>query len=233
MKNERGQRTREKLLVAATEIFARTRYEDVSLGDITLAAGVAAGAANYHFGSKRGLYTSVLEANFREMWAQVKGLRGTMTERLSSGVDIILDYAESQPQSFLALTSTTPDAEVRATRLRVHQEMFDAFVLELTGGVRSAQVEGGITAAVGGAEAVMVDWLTDRALTRAEVRTLIFAGIRAYLVTALELEPRAVISADVARQVLGDFGALTAESGADATAPARATPVAEVTEARL
>ena len=42
-----------------------------------------------------------------------------------------------------------------------------------------------------------------------------------------------VIAADVARQVLGDFGALTAESGADATALSRATSVAEVTEASL
>lgn len=202
MKNERGQRTREKLLEAAMESFARTRYEEVPLGDVTQAAGVAAGAANYHFGSKRGLYEAVLEANFRAMWSQVKGLRGSVSERLSRGVDILLDYAESQPEIFLALTSAIPDTEIRATRTRVRQEMFRAFVLELTDGVRSPQVEAGISAAVGGAEAVIADWLTDRVLSRYEVRALVFAGIRAYLVTAIELEPRSVIPADVVSEVL-------------------------------
>lgn len=52
--------TRERLLRAAREVFAREGYEGASIRAITGAAGANLGAVTYHFGSKEALYHEVL-----------------------------------------------------------------------------------------------------------------------------------------------------------------------------
>ena len=56
---ERGS-TRERLLKAAADLFARHGRERVSIRDIAAAAGVQHGGINYHFRSKDELYHEVL-----------------------------------------------------------------------------------------------------------------------------------------------------------------------------
>jgi len=52
--------TRERLLVAATRLFADSGYRGASVRDICNHAGANPGAISYHFGGKRQLYRSVL-----------------------------------------------------------------------------------------------------------------------------------------------------------------------------
>ncbi len=52
--------TRERLLQAATRLFADTGYRGASVRDICNLAGANPGAVSYHFGGKRQLYRSVL-----------------------------------------------------------------------------------------------------------------------------------------------------------------------------
>lgn len=52
--------TKEALLQAAAPIFARKGYSLARVRDIAASAGTNVAAVNYHFGSKEGLYTSVL-----------------------------------------------------------------------------------------------------------------------------------------------------------------------------
>jgi AcrR family transcriptional regulator len=52
--------TKERLLDAAEAVIAREGYRAASLRAITAQAGVNLAAANYHFGSKRGLLSAVL-----------------------------------------------------------------------------------------------------------------------------------------------------------------------------
>ena len=52
--------TRERLLQAATRLFADNGYRGASVRDICNLAGANPGAVSYHFGSKRQLYRSVL-----------------------------------------------------------------------------------------------------------------------------------------------------------------------------
>lgn len=56
----RSQATRERILDAAEQLFARRGFYGVSVRDITGAAGVDVALASYHFGNKQG----VLEAVF-------------------------------------------------------------------------------------------------------------------------------------------------------------------------
>lgn len=57
----RGKLTREALVVAATEVFARDGFHAASLRDIALAAGINQALIGYHFGNKEGLYLAVFE----------------------------------------------------------------------------------------------------------------------------------------------------------------------------
>jgi AcrR family transcriptional regulator len=52
--------TRERLLQAATRLFADSGYRGASVRDICNLAGANPGAVSYHFGGKRQLYRAVL-----------------------------------------------------------------------------------------------------------------------------------------------------------------------------
>ena len=63
--------TRERLLHAATELFAVTGFHGTTARDIAQSAGANVAAANYHFGSKEALYLEVLRTHFAEIRARL------------------------------------------------------------------------------------------------------------------------------------------------------------------
>ncbi len=52
---------KDRILDAAEQLFARHGFYGVSVRDITEAAGVDVALVNYHFGSKRELFTAVFQ----------------------------------------------------------------------------------------------------------------------------------------------------------------------------
>lgn len=56
----KGPSARERVLDCAERLFAKQGFHAVSVRDITRAAGVDVALVNYHFGSKQGLFDSVL-----------------------------------------------------------------------------------------------------------------------------------------------------------------------------
>ncbi len=61
-----GVETRQKLLEAATEIFARKGFRSTRVAEICKLAGANVAAVNYHFGSKVALYAQVWREAFAE-----------------------------------------------------------------------------------------------------------------------------------------------------------------------
>lgn len=57
----RGETTRQRILDAAERLFSERGINGVSLRTITADAGANSAAANYHFGSKKGLLDAVFE----------------------------------------------------------------------------------------------------------------------------------------------------------------------------
>jgi AcrR family transcriptional regulator len=83
--------TKERILGAAEELFARHGFEGASLRQLTAAAGVNLAAVNYHFGSKDRLIEEVFrrrldQLNGRRMAAlqQIAGEPGTTIEDVLS-----------------------------------------------------------------------------------------------------------------------------------------------------
>jgi TetR/AcrR family transcriptional regulator, regulator of cefoperazone and chloramphenicol sensitivity len=54
-------RTKERLIGAATRVFAERGFNDTTVREISALAGANLAAVNYHFGSKDKLYAAVLE----------------------------------------------------------------------------------------------------------------------------------------------------------------------------
>lgn len=59
--------TREKLIFAATPLFAYKGFAAVSIRELAEAAGVNVAAISYHFGGKEALYHAVLEYQFEQI----------------------------------------------------------------------------------------------------------------------------------------------------------------------
>ena len=62
--------TKDRLVAAATELFAERGFHGTTVRDIAERAGANVAAGNYHYGSKKALYLEVLRAQF----AQVRAL---------------------------------------------------------------------------------------------------------------------------------------------------------------
>lgn len=56
--------SREKLIEAATPLFAQKGFAAVSIRELATAAGINSALISYHFGGKEGLYAAVLEHQF-------------------------------------------------------------------------------------------------------------------------------------------------------------------------
>ncbi len=82
---EQDEQTRARLLRAAVSVFDRKGYAAASVREIVEIAGVTKPALYYHFGSKEGVLTAVLQEAAREFASAMgRGLRrpGTARERL-------------------------------------------------------------------------------------------------------------------------------------------------------
>jgi Transcriptional regulator len=84
--------TRAKLIETAAPLFARKGFAAVSVRELAQAAGANVAAISYHFGSKEGLYQSVLE----EQFAPIDGLLKKMPEVMAmSGEARLRFYADN------------------------------------------------------------------------------------------------------------------------------------------
>jgi len=73
--------TPDRLLAAATTLFANQGFQGTSIRDIAELANANVASGHYHYGSKEGLYVEVLRAHFKEIRARLAtpGLRATPT----------------------------------------------------------------------------------------------------------------------------------------------------------
>jgi len=118
----RGQRTREALVQAALEVFARDGFFDARITDMTAAAGVANGSFYTYFESKLDIFH---EAAARVLDASVETVHGEPGETFDPVRDIysanrafMLEY-QRQSGMMRTIEQTTPfDAHIQELRRR-------------------------------------------------------------------------------------------------------------------
>jgi AcrR family transcriptional regulator len=114
---------RERILEAATEVFAERGYADASMGEIAARAGVVASVIYDHFSSKRELHIELLEihgaALIERSIAEVGG--DTSEELLRASIEAFYRFVEQDPFVWRFLFREPPsDPEIAAAHRAIH-----------------------------------------------------------------------------------------------------------------
>jgi AcrR family transcriptional regulator len=83
---EMRERSRERILAAALEVFAAKGFEAASISDITTAAGVSRGLVAYYFATKEQLAAELLD-RWLDGITGILTIQGTPDERLAGIID--------------------------------------------------------------------------------------------------------------------------------------------------
>jgi len=101
-----GAGTREALLAAGTELFAEHGYDGVPVAVVADRAGVNKAMISYHFGGKRQLYLTIVDATFAEIVASVERLAAAprpAPELLREIVAVVGDMATRRHPHFCTM----------------------------------------------------------------------------------------------------------------------------------
>ncbi len=131
-----GERSRERLLEAAISLMAERGYSATSVGDVCKRAGVAKTALYWHFESKEGLLSAVIERVGLTWIEEVKKsvyVEGTPVQRLDRLIDdwrrILAEQSHLlRVQLLVLLESDAATAKVRETLQSVWKRAEDAIV---------------------------------------------------------------------------------------------------------
>jgi AcrR family transcriptional regulator len=123
--SRRGASTREALIAAGRDAFARQGFDGATIRDITRAADANLGAVTYHFGSKRDLYAAVLAdtlAPLRERVQRAAAAPGTPIERIEAAVRAFFEHLGATPEMprlmLQEVSAGRPPPEAVATIMR-------------------------------------------------------------------------------------------------------------------
>ncbi|MEV0798376.1 helix-turn-helix domain-containing protein [Kribbella sp. NPDC050281] len=101
---ELRERSRERILAAALEVFAAKGYEAASISEITEAAGVSRGLVSYYFAAKEELAAELLD-RWLDGIAGILTIEGSPDERLAGIIDgALMAAATTLPIQRLAIT---------------------------------------------------------------------------------------------------------------------------------
>ena len=115
---------RERILTAATEVFAERGYADASMAEIASRAGVVASVIYDHFGSKRELAVELLEHHGAALIERtITGLDpAPPRELLHQSIDLFYRFMESDPFVWRFLFRDPPaDPEIGEVHRRIHE----------------------------------------------------------------------------------------------------------------
>ncbi len=174
---------RGQLLELGLSLFADRSYDDISIDDIAAAAGISRGLLYHYFGSKRGYYVAALREAARQLIAETEQIREARehqgppdAEALRSGMEAYLAFVEKRAKTYSSLFQggVGSDEEVRA----VVEETRNHYLSRILGDLplteaNQARLRTALRGWIGFVEAVSLDWLEQRAVSRDELRDLI------------------------------------------------------------
>jgi AcrR family transcriptional regulator len=122
----RGDLRRERILEAATQVFAEQGYDRASFGAIAELAGVTRPVVYDHFNSKEQLHLLLLERERDRILEHVAGeltADGPPEERVARALDAFFAYVEAHPYAWRMLfRETAGDSETATAQRRIQAE---------------------------------------------------------------------------------------------------------------
>lgn len=153
---------RAQLLSVGMDLFSRHGFDELSVDDISRAAGISKGLIYHYFESKRGFYIACIRASAEELrtGTDLAATKNPLDE-LRAGLDAYLGYVEAHARAYLTLfrggIGFDPEVGriVEQTRLHfVHRmlENLDTHVAKLP------RVRNALRGYVGFVESAAIDW---------------------------------------------------------------------------
>jgi AcrR family transcriptional regulator len=165
---------RAQLVRLGIDLFAARTYDEVSIDELARAAGVSKGLLYHYFPTKRDFYVATVREGAAELLARTDTpTHLSPLERMRAGLDAYLDYVEEHAPAYAALMrggiGSDPEVAriVDETRGIFVERLLEGLPVPLTPLVRVAA-----RGHIGFCEAVVTDWLVNRAVDRAAVRDL-------------------------------------------------------------
>ena len=117
-------RTKERLLAAASRLFAERGFQATSVREIAERAGTNIASGNYHYGSKKALYLEVLREQFRNIQSELRrrGASPPPAKLSTLSREELIQVFRSRVQAMLEITLGPPPS-LHATLM--HREMCD------------------------------------------------------------------------------------------------------------
>jgi AcrR family transcriptional regulator len=184
-----GADRRRQMIAVARELFAQRPYSEVSTTDIASAAGVTHGLLTYHFGSKRNLYLAVLRSTLSVPRAPipVTGADPDVDSALDDMTEWWLTQLERDREMWLAVLGARgmgrdPDVEELLDDIEERARAgLVAYLSAQDPAEAPAELWAVVTAWQGLAEAVGVDWLKRKRLTREQAKVIVLESLRRLL----------------------------------------------------
>lgn len=180
---------RRQILDAATGLFLRRPYSEVSVSDIAEAAGVAKGLLHHYFGSKRDLYLEVVRDVSRVPLPAGRSVgEGHDLAALGAAIDALLRFASANRTLWLHATAVG-DGEV-ASIVDDSSEVLTEQTIEALGLDDTPVVRALVRGYGGLVQEVTREWLDRGRLTEAQAREVLVRALPLLLERVLpELRP--------------------------------------------
>jgi AcrR family transcriptional regulator len=114
LKTQRSTATREDIIVACLQLFARRGFHNTSISDIAKGAGITKGAIYWHFRNKEALFAAILD-KMKHNWQRI----------VLQHVDEVEDTLEKIDQlfeNFYLLLVQDPDTSIFLQRVSLEQD---------------------------------------------------------------------------------------------------------------
>jgi AcrR family transcriptional regulator len=166
-KEVQAQATHKKILMSATELFARQGYHKTTITDIAQAVAMTSGAVFHHFPSKEALLEEVVDwlARGIEIYSEhLKGAEKGSLEVAQGVVDIMCEHFRRQPEATICLAALATEfagsKHPMEKRLKeVYQDFIEAFSRILQNHPKITDSRAAATALVGAVQGIAVQGL--------------------------------------------------------------------------
>jgi AcrR family transcriptional regulator len=183
---------RAQLIAAGAELFAEHAFEEISMRQIAQAAGISKPLLYHYFPSKIELFKAAVAEQATELQALIEPSGdGTPFEQLTRSLDAYLAWIEGHSRAWRKLmqsAATLPEAGDVVEGFRT--QTLEQIVRRVAGtGTPPPALRAALRGWLGYVDAVLLDWVDGRDLSRDQIRDLIVAAFGGALLAAQQVDP--------------------------------------------
>jgi AcrR family transcriptional regulator len=182
---------RGQLLDVGARLFAASPYDEVHMEDVAARAGISRALLYRHFPSKRDLFAAIYQRAAAQLLAGTEPDPAVpVVEYMSAGLDAHIDYFVANRNTVLAANRVLAGDPVIQAIIDDECAVLGRRVLDATGldGDQRAVASVAVRSWLVFVRVLSVDWLTDQAFSRVELRDMCLGALLGALGAVLDLD---------------------------------------------